>query len=524
MLTGKPRDSNFPALGVLLAVLVCGWTVAVVALPASSSNTPHKRLATEFGLKWSKDILRPAEYERELKKDTIHDIFLVFDSEVNSEGEDAIALDLLERLGDSTSRREEVYRQLVEQARSTQSETIEQLQKHKIKFQSFWIDNSIYITSVSSTMLREILDSNANIKVDKFREIHLLPLHQATDEEYSSGSSVEWGVSKLNADKVWRQGNSGEGVVVASIDSGVRYTHEALTRNYRGRKGPNEYDHDYNFYDATAPSQNNKSIHPDIDGNGHGTHTMGTAVGAKSTGVGVAPGAQWITVKAFDTYGRSSVLILKEAAQWIMCPKPVAGGEEDCSKGADVVLNAWDDPQGSTPWFKRILKSWLKANIAPIFAAGNTDAFHCGTVLSPADEEDIIAVGATLKSNIEWGASARGPSPKGKVKPDVVGPGFAIRSANSASDRKYVRYTGTSMAAPHIAGVVALLKHARPRASYTSLYKALTGTAQRDMKKPIIGKSDCGNIPWGSWPNNIYGHGLPDAEKAIAALLTSNSE
>ena len=346
----------------------------------------------------------------------------------------------------ATLSRGDLYDHLNAHSYKSQSQVIKALEKHNIPYESFWIDNSIFIERCDKAMLNEILTINENISILPNQPI---ALHKSVQTKTMSfrpwdGSAVEWGVLKLNTAPVWRSGNRGSGVTVASIDSGVRYTHESLRRNYRGLREDGTVDHDFHFYDATSE----REITPDIDGNGHGTHTMGSAVGAN--GIGVAPEAKWITVKAFDTMGSSSTVILKRSAQWVMCPKPAKGGRHDCSKGADVVLNSWDDPQGSTPWFKRILNAWLRARIVPVFAVGNTDAFHCGTVLSPADENHVISVGAILKSNIEWGASARGPSPQGgRIKPDVVAAGFAIRSANSASDRKYVRYTGTSMAAPH---------------------------------------------------------------------------
>merc|ERR1712232_1447820 len=97
---------------------------------------------------------------------------------------------------------------------------------------------------------------------------------------------LEWNVAIIGADDAWDMGYDGSGIVVGNIDTGVRYTHEALRDNYRGASSG----HDYNWFDPNGNPE-------PFDNNGHGTHTMGTIAGSTASGVGVAPGSTWIAAK-----------------------------------------------------------------------------------------------------------------------------------------------------------------------------------------------------------------------------------
>lgn len=136
-------------------------------------------------------------------------------------------------------------------------------------------------------------------------------------------NQVEWGISKIAADKVWQTGNSGQNVLVGSIDTGVRYTHSSLHSNYVGAEKNG-------WYDPYA-----KSSEPN-DQNGHGTHTMGTIAG--SDGIGVAPGAKWLSCKGCKSNGCTEKALLA-CGQYILCPTDTDGKNKDCSLAPHISSN-----------------------------------------------------------------------------------------------------------------------------------------------------------------------------------------
>jgi len=163
----------------------------------------------------------------------------------------------------------------------------------------------------------------------------------------------------------------------------------------------------------------------------------------------------------------------------------------------------------------------------PIFASGNVNAFKCGSVMEPGGGDEAIAVGGVNSGRL-YPSSGKGPGLDGKtIKPDFVAPSFAIRSALSAADsgrNAYARLTGTSMATPHVAGAFALLMSAANiNSKGTDPLSVLRSTANQKQKKPIFAASKCGGIPYNTYPNNIYGWGLPDVCKAASAMGVSCS-
>ncbi|KAG1688066.1 hypothetical protein DVH05_004382, partial [Phytophthora capsici] len=347
------------------------------------------------------------------------------------------------------------------------------------------------------------------------------------------GEEPQNNIKLLHAPQLWAKGATGRNVVVASIDSGVRYTHEALKDTFRGTKKDGEVDFDYSFW-FTPGTDMSKETPDTADEVGHGTHTMGTAVGGK--GVGVAPGATWITARAFDIWGAANKSDFLLAAQWVLCPTKRDGSGADCSLGADVVTNSFGVDR-STPaypqwtWLSKVIDTWRAAGVYPVFASGNTNGFLCGSVYYPGSHEDTIAVGALIGGSSLWGASGKGPSLEGEfggrnkyiIKPDFVAPGVGIRSAMSVKDSAYTRLTGTSMATPHIAGAIALLlslhnsSETKPP-SYEKVLQSLTETTTRKLHKPFLVPSACGNTTYLEYPNNIYGWGLANVCAAANRL------
>ncbi|WP_051359330.1 S8 family serine peptidase [Paucisalibacillus globulus] len=311
--------------------------------------------------------------------------------------------------------------------------------------------------------------------------------------------NIEWSVERVNAPAVWGLGIDGAGTVVANIDTGVEWEHSALKEKYRGyNAATGEADHTYSFFDPV----NGQTTPYDVDG--HGTHTMGTMVGSESDGsnqVGVAPGAKWIAVQAFTADGAYDADLLA-AADWIMAP----GG--DASKAPDVVNNSWGGGSGIDEWYRDTVIAWRAAQIFPVFAAGNTTLFNPGgpgSVATPANYPESFAVGATDINDNLANFSLEGPSPYDEIKPDVSAPGVAVRS--SVPGGGYANYNGTSMAAPAVAGVVALLRSANGNMSVDDIEQLLMDTADSMT-----------NSEYPESPNNGYGYGIVDAFAAVSTI------
>ncbi len=333
------------------------------------------------------------------------------------------------------------------------------------------------------------------IRLDK--EVKLEDWKNGGMEKSNSSSNLptlqssEWGIAKIRADLVHNAlGINGTGVVVANIDSGVDWQHPALQSQYRGYTGPGKLpQHLGNWFDATAQG----ATYP-VDGNGHGTHTMGTIAGGN--GVGVAPGARWIAARAFDSSGSAQNSWLHNAFQWILAPNG------NPALAPDLVNNSWSNSAGASIEFQPDIQALLSAGIYPVFSAGN-DGPDAGTIGSPGSLDIALAVGATDINDEMALFSGRGPSPWHKIKPEVTAPGKEVRS--SLPGGAYGTLSGTSMAAPHVVGVIALMLQASPdlTSNLNSLSYAITSTAVR-LGSPI--------------PNNDYGWGRVDAYNAVMSV------
>src|SRR5690625_2287296 len=366
---------------------------------------------------------------------------------------------------------------------------------------SFFIINGIAVTA--SKDIAEKLASYPEVEEVVLNKVYELPELQPTElsKLQADSSAIEWNVERIGAPDVWDLGIDGTGVVVANMDSGVDWNHPALKHKYRGYDPVSgEVDHTYSWFDPAE-----EKAEP-TDGHGHGTHVMGTIVGSEEDGsnqIGVAPGAKWIAVKVFNSFGQSSDANLISGAEWIMAP----GGRVDLAP--DLVNNSWSSGYGRDEWYREIVQRWVDADIFPVFAAGNISATNPGgpgSVSNPANYPESFAVGATDKDDQVTGFSLRGPSPYDEIKPDIAAPGAAIRS--SVPGGGYNLNNGTSMASPALAGVVALLKQADNSLEVEDIANILKDTAI-----PLTDEE------YSESPNNGYGHGLVDAYNAVASII-----
>ncbi len=413
---------------------------------------------------------------------------------------------------------------VVSELRSTAIETQQSLENFLTKakkagnvasYSSYYIVNAMSVTSDKKTM-KEIAAMSDVDKVLPNRTRQLNPeLKKASKKQQNKLAKqeladTEWNIDRVGAPQVWEEtGIDGNGVVVANIDTGVQGDHPALLEKYRGYdpSNPEDLDHEYNWFDATAGED------APYDDQGHGTHTMGTMVGDEADGsnqVGVAPGAEWIAVKAFTAAGGTDVDLLA-AGEWILSPKDDEGNPHP-EMAPDVVNNSWGGGPGLDEWYRPMVQNWREAGIVPVFSAGN-DGPADGSIAAPSNYPEAIAVGATTASDGLASFSSRGPSPyDGEVKPDISAPGANIRSS-VPGDGYEGGWNGTSMAGPHVAGTAALL------------LQADSGLSVDDLEEVMLETADTAtDDQYPEDPNEGFGHGIVNAYTAVSAVVSGLGE
>ncbi|OQR90387.1 serine protease family S08A [Thraustotheca clavata] len=401
---------------------------------------------------------------------------------------------------------------LVQHATTSQKEALELLREQSVT--TSWIANAIICKGCPQDLVQKVSALKSVVSVSKLPVVEVPSTFMGETSGQKEGTN-EWGVETVGAPKVWPYYN-GKGATVGSIDTGAYYKHEAIAANFRAEKG---------WFDAF-----NKSIASPDDIDGHGTHTIGTMVG--NNGIGVAPGAQWISCRGLMN-GKGSAETLLACAEFMLCPTDVDGKNPDCKKAPNVINNSWGGSSNDL-WFKSAAAAWIKAGIIPVFSNGNSGP-ACATVGNPGFLPNVISVGAlgswTTDSPVDLAFfSSKGPAvfmgrngkPYAVVKPDIAAPGFFTRSAY-IPPAQYANMAGTSMAAPHVAGVVALLKAAKSDLTYKEVYQYVTNYAyQKDLtpepatwigkaNATLPGAPNCGEVKDSVWPNNRYGYGRIDA-------------
>lgn len=318
----------------------------------------------------------------------------------------------------------------------------------------FWVFNGVAVTATPD-VVREIA---------ALPEVRRVTADVAIEAEATTVTAAQPqpNLSLVNAPALWDLGYTGAGIVVAGLDTGVDVGHPDLAARWRG--GTNSW-FDPNGEHATP-----------TDVNGHGTWTMGVAVGgdAGGTAVGMAPDARWIAAKIFNDRGVATTSGIHQAFQWLLDPD----GNPLTADAPQVVNNSWSmGTIGCNLEFQLDLRGLRAAGILPVFAAGN---FGPGgsTSTSPANYPEALAVGATDIGDQVYAGSGRGPSACGEPSttyPDLVAPGVDVRTTDLFG--LYTQQTGTSISAPHVAGALALLLDAFPDLPVGAQQDALVAAA-----------------------------------------------
>ncbi len=272
-------------------------------------------------------------------------------------------------------------------------------------------------------------------------------------------ASLDRSVPQIGAPAAWASGYDGSGTDVAVLDTGIDTAHVDVAES------------------LTA----SKVFTPDgalADRHGHGTHVASIIAGSGAASGnryrGVAPGADLLVGKVLgdDGFGQDS---------WI-----IDGMEWAAAQGAEVVnLSLGGAPTDGTDPMSRAVDA-LTASSGALFviAAGNSGPYRA-QVSTPAAADAALAVGNVhLDESLEW-TSSRGPRLRDHgLKPEITGPGTGIVAARAAGtflgeavDDNYTALTGTSMAAPHVAGAAAILAGQHPDWAAAQLKATLTSTA-----------------------------------------------
>lgn len=333
------------------------------------------------------------------------------------------------------------------------------------------------------------------------------PVTPSEQQEAHLAGVIEWGIDKIKAPQVWNSFNiRGEGIVVANIDSGVQFDHPALVRQYRGRMANGTFNHNYNWFDPSKICGDPSAVPCDNDG--HGTHTMGTMVGDDGAGnqIGVAPAARWIAAKGCEARGCTDAALLA-SGQWMLAPTDLNGRNARADLRPHIVNSSWGDAAGSNTFFRDTVNAWIASGIFPVFSNGNSGP-GCRTAGSPGDYAESYSVGAFNSFDEIARFSSRGNSRlTGGIKPNISAPGVEIRSA--VPDNNYAAYDGTSMAAPHVAGAIALLW-----SGSSSLIGDIAGTRSRlDQTAIDVNDTNCGGT---ATNNNVWGQGKLDIFAAVS--------
>ena len=426
-----------------------------------------------------------------------------------------------------------VYNTLTQHAARTQTGLRDFLTSHAVAHQSYWAANMI-VASANQELVELLaqrpdvarIDSNAPTR---WIEDPIVEKFAVKPNAANAPNAAEWGVINVNAPALWAQGFTGQGMTIGNQDTGMRWTHNALRPKYRGWNGAIA-DHNFNWHDSIHSGGGTcgpNTIAP-CDDQGHGTHTTGTTVGDDGSGnqVGVAPGAKWIGCRNMDQ-GVGTPATYTECFQFFIAPTDLAGNNANPAVRPHVINNSWGCPASegcvTRAELEAIVNNTQAAGIFVASSAGNSGPGCSSVDGPPAIYSATFATGAIDITNTLASFSSRGPSTfytPNLLKPNISAPGVNVRSTTRTGDTTYGNFSGTSMASPHVAGVVALLWSARPQLLRNI---AATKALLQNTANPAVAVTPqtCGGTPSTQIPNNSFGFGRLDALAALNAVPTA---
>ena len=443
-----------------------------------------------------------------------------------------------------------MYRSLTQRALRSQAPIRAWLDENGIPYRAFYIVNMIEVQGDAelAQALRDLPGVNrlaANPQVPGQPTIPtqpaptwLEPLPVEGAQSANSSDAGLYGLSYTHAPEVWNLGYTGQGIVVASQDTGVQWDHPAIIDRYRGwNAATSQASHPYNWFDAWGTPDPSDRCGPNhqipCDDNGHGTHTVGAMLGDATydasdhklnphTIIGMAPGAQWIGCRNMrNDYGTPASYAA--CFEFMLAPYPLDGDPFTDGRpelAPHIINNSWSCPPTEdcdSESLRQVVETVRAAGQLVVASAGNYGP-SCTSVQYPiAIHDAVFSIGAHGSSGQIASFSSRGPvtaDGSNRLKPDISAPGVDVLSASAGNS--YTRSSGTSMSSPHVAGAAALLWSAAP-----DLIGNVDLTEQVLIKSatPVL-DNQClpGSAP--ASPNPTYGYGRLDVLAAVTMART----
>jgi subtilisin family serine protease len=340
---------------------------------------------------------------------------------------------------------------------------------------TLWLDSSVLvrlpgkaIEVIGAISSVDVIFENFTVRIPKV-------MAQSTS---SAPAGTPWHLDRVGAPQAWAAGFKGAGVRVGHLDTGIDASHPELAGRLEA----------FAEFDAKGDRVAGAKVH---DTGNHGTHTAGLIAGSR---VGVAPDSKLLSALVLPD-GAGTFAQVIAGMQWVLDPD----GNPATDDGAKIVSMSLGLP-GNVTEFAEPTANLIRAGVVPVFAAGNFGP-NAGTISSPGNLQEPITVGAIDSRNALAAFSSRGPVNIGGssyTKPDVLAPGVNVTSL--APNGTYISLTGTSQAAPVVAGIAALLRSAKPSADWQTVKNAILSGAR------------------GSGDANAVGRGVAFAPGALEAL------
>ncbi len=389
-----------------------------------------------------------------------------------------------------------------------------------------WLSNAISCTASSDVIY--LLSEHPDIEAIGYDEmVKMIPDGEQQTTDYGQltrNDDVDMtdNILMVNADKVWAMGYTGKGVLVAVIDSGVNYNHADI-KDHLWDGGPQYPNHGYNTVN------NNDDT---MDRYGHGTHCAGTICGDGTSGIltGIAPDATLMCVKALDDYGSGSTSSINSAMEFAI---------ENHADILSMSLGILAPSAANKIMLRTTCVNALELGVVASVAAGNFGNnltpqmqvpnnilapascpppwLHPDQQVNPGALSCVVAIGAVDYFENKYENGSKGPvtwtdthfndypyggDKIGLIRPDVCAPGVGVKSLDHDSNNGYNLKSGTSMAAPCVAGIMALMLEKNNDLTPADICMTLETTAKKLTEKK----------------DNFFGTGLVDAFKAVNSI------